>query len=191
MRRIDKKADSDILTQNLQYSKATERPAILVVLEAEQNHFCAYTEERFTAGYAREVEHFNPTLKNTPQDNYENWFAVGAKWNKMKGTSNSVSRWNDFQPLLSPTASDLEQRVLYVGGDYVAHVNDIEAKNLIDYLNLSHEDLVADRKAHMAFINDLLALFGDDKNILLAYIRKNIKEFKFPRAIFEEFGIRL
>lgn len=191
MRRIEKPQNSPILTQNLQYSKRTERPAILVVLEAEQNHFCAYTEERFTAGYAREIEHFNPTLKDTPQDNYENWFAVGAKFNKMKGTSNADSRWLEFQPLLLPTATNLEQRVMYEDGYYVALAQDREAKNLILYLHLNNEDLVAERQKLVNWVADTLESLDNDLDKLLAYLRKYIERVSFPRAILEEFGLTL
>jgi hypothetical protein len=82
MKRILKKPDSEIVRQKLSYPKDAQK--IKEILEVEQECFCAYTEERITAGYAVDVEHFNPTLKNTPADGYGNWFVVSHKWNNKK-----------------------------------------------------------------------------------------------------------
>lgn len=189
MRKIDKKQDSLILQQNLQYIKQNQRPTILAVLEAEQDNFCAYTEERFTAGYARDIEHFNPTLKDTSQDNYENWFAVSHKFNVMKGTRNADSRWHEYQPLLLPTDNDLEKRVLYDDGYYIAHPQDIEAKNLIEYLHLNNDNLSSERKKFIQMLRDLLEN-SENEQTFEKFLKKNKATLaQFPRAIREEFGI--
>lgn len=189
MRKIIKSPTSQILTDNLQYDKQKDKSKILAVLEAEQQNFCAYTEERFTASYSRDIEHFNPTLKDTPQDSYENWFAASTKFNKMKGTKNADSRWQDFQPLILPTHTDLEKRVLYDSGHYIADKNDQEAQNLIVYLNLNFESLVKNRQSYISVLKDLLEIFENNTEKLQNHLIKHPEEVRFPTAVATELGI--
>jgi CRISPR/Cas system Type II protein with McrA/HNH and RuvC-like nuclease domain len=90
MRRIIKKPDSMIATQELSYEK--HKTQIKEVLLQEQNYFCAYTDDRISPAFAKDIEHFNPTLKTTDADNYHNWFMVSHEWNMHKGTKNAISR---------------------------------------------------------------------------------------------------
>ncbi|MEZ0611124.1 hypothetical protein ACAW74_21605 [Fibrella sp. WM1] len=125
MRRIEKKPDSSIITEQLTYTNKNHRPKITEVLRREQHNICAYTEEYLGRADKAEIEHFNPTLKATDQDGYQNWFLVKGQWNNEKG---SVARWRRHQPLLLPTSEDFEQRIVYLDGRYiVSDQNDIEA----------------------------------------------------------------
>ena len=87
---------------------AVHNRKIRTVLEKEQNYFCAYTEDRLSATYARDTEHFNPTLKYTDRDTYRNWFAVSTKFNKEKST-----KWADYQPIMHPTDINFDKRLWY------------------------------------------------------------------------------
>ena len=90
---------------------------------------------------ADDIDHFNPTLKDTDGDNYNNWFLVKHKWNKKKS-----NKWLNYQPILHPSAVDFEERVIYIDGHYLTKSEtDIEAQNLIDLLQLD-EPALADKK---------------------------------------------
>ncbi len=188
MKRINKSDESEIVKKSLSYPK--DRKQIREILEKEQEYFCAYTECRVAAATAIDVEHFNPKLKNTENDSYENWFAVSSVWNNKKGTNNSISRWEKYQPILHPTASDLEERILYNEdeGTYYWKENDKEAENLICLLNLNEIKLVDARRKHI----DLLKSFVSKKSELMDFLtnpecRKTLIEFR--RAIETVFEI--
>jgi CRISPR/Cas system Type II protein with McrA/HNH and RuvC-like nuclease domain len=129
MRKAIKSTESKIVTAKFQYTSnnSVKNKKIAIELFKEQKGFCAYTDECITRTDARDVEHFNPKLKNTTQDSYNNWFLVKHQWNNEK-----LAKWGDYQPILHPTADDFEERVIYLNGDYVAKSADIEANNLID-----------------------------------------------------------
>ena len=159
-------------------------------LEFEQDYFCAYCEEFFTPGYGRDVEHFNPTLKKTNQDNYNNWFSGSTRFNRKKG---STARWNKYQPLIAPTDKDLETRLIYKNGHYIAsNSGDKEAENLRDFVFLNDYGLPV---ARIAYINSLkyllLNAFNNDPASLLAFLSANKKEIRYRTAIKAEFGFIL
>ena len=152
MKRIVRDGNSTIVSSG--YTYPAHRTEILNALDLEQNNFCAYTEEYYSPGYARDVEHFNPTLKNTVSDGYGNWFSASSRINRRKG---SKSRWNRYQPILMPTSLDLESRLLYKDGYYIlSNPNDVDAKNLRDYLFLNDFGLPV---ARIAYIDTLKFLF--------------------------------
>jgi CRISPR/Cas system Type II protein with McrA/HNH and RuvC-like nuclease domain len=74
MKRVQKKNNSEILIKKMTYvdGNSTNNKEISIILFAEQNGFCAYTEEYLGRADARDIEHFNPKLKNTPEDSYAN-----------------------------------------------------------------------------------------------------------------------
>ncbi len=117
MKRIEKKDNSEVIIKNLKSPKDNFK--IREILEKEQSNFCAYTEYRLTAGFARDLEHFNPKIKNTNKDNYYNWFVVSHKWNNKKYT-----KWSNFQPILNPTAKNF---------DLCNQKNDSKKCNYTDY----------------------------------------------------------
>lgn len=86
MRRAIKYPDSKIVEKNLNYisGNSTNNKKIADLLFEEQKKFCAYTDEYISRTDAADIEHFNPTLKDTHDDNYNNWFLVKHQWNKEK-----------------------------------------------------------------------------------------------------------
>ncbi len=174
MKRIQKKPNSEILTKTLAYvaDNSTNNKEISIILFEEQNGFCAYTEEYLGRADARDIEHFNPKLKNTTEDNYANWFLVKHQPNKEK-----ASKWDKFQPILHPTATDFEKRVIYDGGDYrVNSVEDIEAKNLIELLNLDDAGLADERKRYIRRKMDEMDKYGcDAQTFFQNLIEDNLK----------------
>jgi hypothetical protein len=179
MKRVCKCKDSAILQNNWQYkdNQARHNSKIRAVLEREQNYFCAYTEDRFSATYARDIEHFNPTLKYTSKDSYRNWFAVSHKFNKDKST-----KWGDFQPIMHPTDLNFDKRLWYSEGIYEINSKDIRADNLRKYLDLNNPVLVTER---IEYIKGLKSL--GDNDFVQKFLAENPTFVKFPRALATEF----
>ena len=188
MRRAIKKMDSEIITQNLKYieGNSANNKKIAVILSKEQKSFCAYTDEVTTRTDANDIEHFNPTLKGTPNDNYYNWFLVKHLWNKEK-----ASKWDKFQPVLNPNQEDFEDRVIYESGDYIAKSeSDTEAKNLIALLKLDDAALADNRKRYIKRKRDEMAAYNQNAEIFFKNLSEaNPTQVSYPRAIREEFGI--
>jgi hypothetical protein len=182
MKRVCKHKDSTILQNKWQYknNNAVHNRKIRTVLEKEQKYFCAYTEDRFSATYARDIEHFNPNLKYTNKDSYKNWFAVSNKFNKDKGT-----KWETFQPIMHPTDINFEKRLWYSAGMYEVNSTDIRADNLRKYLDLNNPLLVKER---MEYIKGLKSL--GDNDFVKEFLNENPTFIKFPRAIETEFNIK-
>jgi hypothetical protein len=190
MRRIIKKKTSLIFIKKWKYkdpkkggSNVIHNRKIRAELDKEQNYFCAYTEERLSVTYARDIEHFNPTLKLTPNDGYRNYFAVSHLWNIEKGT-----KWTDFQPIMHPTDLNFEKRLWYNEGIYDTNSWDIRADNLRKYLDLNNEALVRERKN---YIKGLKALFDNRVEELKDFLLANPDFIRFPSAIAAEFNIQL
>jgi hypothetical protein len=188
MRKALKDPASKILTEGWQYQTGNSHHngKIAAMLHAEQKCFCAYTDEYISRTDAKDIEHFNPLLKDTPADGYHNWFVVKHQWNLEKS-----QKWAKFQPVLHPEAADFEKRVVYVGGDYIAHSDtDIEAANLIQLLQLDDAALADKRKRYINRKKDEIKNTGYDP---AAFFQKlAVAEpcgLHYPRAIREAFGV--
>ncbi len=93
MRKAVKNPNSKILADRLMYASgdSNNNKKIATLLFSEQKKFCAYTDEYISRTDAKDIEHFDPNLKDTPQDNYNNWFLVKHQWNKEKSY-----KWEHF-----------------------------------------------------------------------------------------------
>ncbi len=187
MQSILKISTSQILANQYEYPR--DRVQILKILDQEQNNFCAYTEEYCSPGFSRDVEHFDPTLKNTVRDSYYNWFSASSRINRKKG---SKKRWSKYQPILHPTASDLPIRLIYSDGYYIkANPTDIQAENLSRYLLLNDLGLPKERKDYIDCLKHLLRGFNNSIESLKAFLLKYPNIVKYKTAIQTEFGIVL
>ena len=190
MRKAFKSEESKILIEHLSYivNNSTNNSKIAKILLSEQKGFCAYTDEYLSRTDARDIEHFNPALKDTNEDNYQNWFLVKHQWNNEK-----KSKWDKFQPILHPTAVDFEERIIYVDGDYFANSEtDIEATNLIKLLKLDDAALAEKRKKYIARKRKEIEVFQEDAHaFFLNLIDDDQCHVSYLRAIKEEFGIDL
>jgi hypothetical protein len=188
MRKIVKHPNSIVISEKLTYIEGNSfnNSKISKVLFNEQKGFCAYTEEYIGRADAKEIEHFNPTLKGGNEDGYYNWFLVKHQWNNEKS-----SKWFKFQPILNPCDDDFETRIVYDDGDYrVAQSTDIEAINLINLLNLADPILADERKRYIKRKKDEIQKFGvDASNFFEILIADNVKQISYLRAIQEEFNI--
>ncbi len=188
MRRAHKFPDSKIVADKLSYisGNPNNNKKIAEILFQEQKGFCAYTDEYISRTDAKDIEHFNPTIKNTSTDNYNNWFLVKHQWNKEKSY-----KWNNFQPILHPSADDFEDRIIYNNGDYIVNSDaDIEAKNLIELLQLDNAGLADKRKRYIARKREEMNVFGQDATSFFSLlITADTCQVSYLRAIKEEFGI--
>ncbi len=182
MRRIIKNPNSEVIAQGLVYKKSNNS-ALRKILLFEQKGYCAYTEERIECNDAVDIEHFNPTLKNTNADSYQNWFMVKHKPNNLKR-----SKWTE--PILHPSSADFEGRLLYNDGYYFHKPEDIETRNLIELLQLNDEIFVKNRKKYIARRNDIISRSFTSAEIYFQDLVQNELEIiKYLRAIQEEFKL--
>lgn len=182
MKRVFKNPTSEIVIQKIIYKKGNNKKLASILLK-EQKSFCAYTEEYIGSNDAVDIEHFNPTLKYSAIDSYENWFMVKHKPNNLKRT-------NWIEPILYPIDEKLEERLIYSDGYFLHNPEDIEAKNLIDLLNLNDEIFVKNRKRFIQRRKERIA----EKEIsafdyFTEKIKNEIESLKYLRAIQEEFRI--
>ncbi len=188
MRKAFKDPASVIVTDGLTYipGNSANNKKISELLLTEQKRFCAYTDEFISRTDARDIEHFNPKLKGTQNDNYNNWFLVKHQWNKEKSY-----KWDDNKPILHPTAADFEERVIYLEGDYSAKSDeDTEAKNLIALLKLDDQPLADKRKNYIKRKHIEVEIWGLSANDFFAELIKTDQcGVSYTRAIKEEFGV--
>ncbi|WP_409415498.1 hypothetical protein [Flavobacterium sp. PS2] len=188
MRRVIKKDDSEVIKKDLGYIEGNSNNNLKIskILYKEQKGFCIYTEEYLGRADARDIEHFNPNLKGTIQDSYLNWFLVKHQWNKEKS-----SKWEDYQPILHPTATNFDERIVYDSGDYhVSELDDEEATNLIKLLKLDDIILADERKKYIQRKAKELSIYGvSPEEFFKILIDDDIKQISYLRAINEEFGI--
>ena len=188
MRRAIKYPDSEIIRKDLKYksNNSANNKKIAKILLKEQKKFCAYTDEFISRTGSADIEHFDPTLKGTPGDNYNNWFLVKHLWNQEKSY-----KWKNYQPVLHPTAEDCEERIIYVDGDYVAKSGeDIEAQHLISLLKLDDAGLADERKRYIKRKRELIEIWGmGNAKFFETLINEYQEGISYPRAIKEEFGV--
>lgn len=189
MRRAYKNPTSSILTNGLRYqaNNGANNKKIAELLLQEQKGYCAYTDELISRTDAKDIEHFNPYLKGTANDHYNNWFVVKHQWNKEKS-----QKWADFQPVLHPTTPDFEDRIIYISGDYIAAPNDEEASNLIKLLQLDDLMLAEKRKKYINRRKKEIAALGPGHSPATYFtilMEEEMNNVLYPRAIKEEFGV--
>ena len=182
MKRVFKNPTSEIIIQKIIYKKGDNKKLSSILLK-EQKNFCAYTEEYIGCNDAVDIEHFNPNLKYLETDSYQNWFMVKHKPNNLKRTA-----W--IEPILYPFDENFETRLIYSDGYFLHDPKDIEAKNLIDLLNLNDEIFVKNRKR---FIQRRKERISEKEVSAFVYftekIENEIESLKYLRAIQEEFEI--
>ncbi|OCB76637.1 HNH endonuclease domain-containing protein [Flavobacterium crassostreae] len=190
MRRIVKNPNSLVRKNELNYIEGNSNNNLKIskILYSEQKGFCAYTEEFIGRADAKDIEHFNPNLKNTPQDSYINWSLVKHQWNTEKS-----NKWDKYQPILLPTDSSFEDRIVYDNGDYrVSDSKDNEAFNLIKLIKLDDIILANQRKNYIKRKTSEIEKFGvSPEDFFQVLIDDDINQISYIRAIQEEFKINI
>ncbi|MCZ8169312.1 MAG: hypothetical protein ACK5RV_12170 [Flavobacterium sp.] len=182
MKRIVKRHDSEVIQQNLKYSRGNNS-SLRKILMWEQKRFCAYTEEYIGENDACDIEHFNPNLKNTPQDSYLNWYIVKHK-------PNNIKRTNWIEHILYLFDEEFENRIKYSEGAYIHAPEDLEAKNLLELLEINKLEKVTLRKKYITRRKELIEeLKRNPHEYFQEEIEREIESIKYLRAIQEEFKI--
>ena len=189
MRRIIKNQDSLIIKEKLIYNSTKDNSRLAKLLLLEQKGFCAYTEHYIGFDDANDIEHFNPNLKDKPNDNYYNWY-------KVKHLPNQRKSKNWLEPILMPYSEGFENRVIYLDGEYFAKPSDIEANNLIILLDLNNPIRVLNRKNYIkrrkeSIIDRKLETKNDIRNYFQLKINSEIDAIRYIRAIESEFEIEI
>jgi hypothetical protein len=187
MRYLRKTPASKILAAGWIYNDqdSRENRKIRDELLREQHQFCAYSEKYVQPTESCDVEHFDPRLKHTPQDDYWNWYAV-LHW-----MNNHKPRIDRFLPLPAPHSPNLFERIRYEDGQFLAiDEADREADNLIRFLGWNRPELARERNNHVSRIRALRDAFleGDEREFL-AYLSEHPQELSFATALQAELGI--
>ena len=185
MQYLSKLTDSKIVTEKLIYSNAIQRGEIRAILIQEQSEFCAYSEVYIRSVDEVHIEHFDPRLKNTMEDNYQNWYGVLAKMN-----TNRPKKMEPYLPILHPSSEDLFKRIFYADGIYQPFdlVDDLEANNLIKFLDLNKQEILEYREKHLKRIRNLKGLCGDDE-LFFEILKESKDNLSFATALKHELGI--
>jgi hypothetical protein len=187
MNYLSKNPGSKIITQDLKYSNKNDRQNIRYILINEQNGFCAYSERYFNNTDQVDIEHFDPRLKSSEEDNYYNWYAVLAFMN-----SHKPKIIEPFIPFLSPSSHDFKNRISYSDGLFFSsNTDDTEATNLIDYLGFNKKELYDDRSKHINRLKSILFFLGNDKERLKDHLTNTKEDQSFITAIKHEFQINI
>lgn len=188
MRYLKKDPTSPLIGSKLSYDRQSDRLKIRARLLLEQKGFCAYSERFIKATDETHIEHFDPRLKPTPQDDYFNWYAVLPKFNSQK-----PKQIEPFLPILSPNSPDLTTRIAYqtdVGVFQAIDSNDIEAKNLVKFLKWDSNELFEDCQHHLQRIKDLHELCADDV-LFRQMLKSNKDNLSFATALEAKLGINV
>ena len=110
-------------------------------------------------------------------------------WNKDKS-----NKWQNLQPILSPTSLDFEERVIYNKELNIFQARtegDVEAINLVEILKLDDPDLSNERKRYLKRMKEFAEAYGISmQEFVNKLIRDNhFEHISFIRSIEEEFKI--
>ncbi len=193
MKFLSKNSESEILKNNLVYSKnATNNQLLLSLLKEEQQNFCAYTEKYFENLDSIDVEHFNSSLKGTEKDDYYNYYAVLHKANLYK-KDEKYKEAAFFESRFFQNRIEFNSRIQYVKGGFYEEVDshDGEATQFIDFLGLNDERLFRDRNAHVRRLKEIFNNAGYTNDEILSHFKNHKNELKFVTAIEVELEIDL
>ncbi len=158
-----------------------DRDKACEALKLLQSYFCAYSEQYLMKLDSVEVEHFDPRKKNTSADNFSNWHAV-IRWMN----AHKFRRIEKFEPL-PDLQSWTADRVRYEHGQFVCDEDDLETKNLIDFLSVNRPEVFKERSNHIARLRRIQEKWGNES--LIEILSESPHDLSFPTAIEAELGI--
>lgn len=188
MRYLKKDPQSPLLQDAYRYEKVSDRSKIRQQILKEQHGFCAYSERFIKATDETDIEHFDPRLKNSSEDNYFNWYVVLPWFNSRK-----PKNIGPFLPILSPFSPDIIERVYYqkeTGVFQAIDPTDVEAKNLIRFLKWDCNEFAEDCLKHVRRIRELRELCGDE-DLFYLKLKSDKDNLSFATALEVEFGIKV
>ncbi|MCI0488016.1 MAG: hypothetical protein L0229_15610 [Blastocatellia bacterium] len=180
---MKKSEHSKVIANEWQYPKDSTR--IREELLNEQKGFCAYSERYIKKTDAIDVEHFDPRLKHTESDSYWNWYTV-LHWMNIR----KPRKIEPFEPILKPYSDDLQQRIKYQYGQFLAvNSTDREAENLIDYLRWNSPELTEERQKHIRRIRVVQRLCGEDQEAFFDHLLNDPDNLSFFSALSVELDL--
>lgn len=189
MRSVRKLLNSKAFALIYSLTNGKKNKKIREILLKEQKKICAYTESYIGREDGGEIDHFNPELKGKPEDGYHNYFVIKSQWNKEKN-----DHWDLFQPILHPTDEELEKRICFNPKEarFYTDPTDLEANNLVNFLNLNDPDLIRQRKLYLERKRKEIERFKESpeehfKTLLI----EEPKAVYYIRAINETFNINV
>lgn len=186
MRYLRKSEQSEIIKRGWRYSIQSQRPKIRIALLREQKQFCAYTERYIAPIDACDIEHFDDRLKDTPKDDYWNWYAVHHWINIRKRPI------VNFLPIMSPYDETLPNRIRYVDGEFRAvDEDDIEAIHLIEFLGWNDPELAEYRARTINRIKEFRTFYNGDDAKFVEFITAHPEYLDFISALEVELGLSL
>jgi hypothetical protein len=193
MKFLVKDPASPILTQGLVYRSGAHNDGLLASLRSEQRGYCAYTEKRFARHDTQVVEHFNHRLKDTPADDYYNYYATLQSANQRKrGKEKAHADAAFFHTRFFQRPGAFERRVRYVATDSAyeeVDPADVEARDLVDFLGLNDHETVEDRRKHVARLRDIFEQARWPAEQQLSYLGRHPEELSYPTALAAELNL--
>ena len=186
MKFLKKDKNSKIIKEKLDYNIQSQRKRIRELLLLEQDGFCAYSERYAQNTDSIHIEHFDPRIKNTDDDNYENWYAVLVWMNEHK-----PKNIDKYLPILFPNSENIKEKIEYQDGKFVPiNSNDIESKHLIDFLGFNKYELYQDRLNHIKLIRDIQNMC-DSSEDFFEILSSDKSNLSFITALEVELGLNL
>jgi len=156
------------------------------MLVEEQQGFCAYTEKYVTPIDACEIDHFDDTKKDQPDDGYWNWYAVLRWANLMKRPI------QEHLPILDPNSDYVSDRIVYSNGLFSpVNEDDLEAQNLINLLKWNDPGLVEERAEHIERIRWMKDRFDGSDLDFAEFIKRKPRNLSYITALEAELGLKL
>lgn len=183
MKYLAKTPESKVLQENLKYKSSGSNEKLREDLLNEQDGFCAYSERFVENTDATHVEHFDPR-KNENRESYWNYYTTLVWLNEHK-----PKKIEPFLPILKPYSKDLKERIYFENGIFKAkNQDDIEAKNLIEYLGFNKYEMKTDRDNHVERVKDLRKFHNSDQAFKeFLFLDKNKIYLSFRTALEAEF----
>jgi hypothetical protein len=191
MKFLSKNKNSEILSKNLKYKEnaSVNNSNLREKLFAEQKNFCAYTEKYLEELDTPEVEHFNSQKKYN--DDYYNYYIAIRKANLYK-KDEKYKNSAFFSSLFFQDEKEFNKRINFADGIYSeTNENDIEAKELIDFLGFNNSELFSQRKRHSERLKNTFKIAQYNNDDILEYFKNNKQELSFITVLESELQMNL
>lgn len=160
---------------------------IAAALRADQCEFCAYSERRLDPTTSVDVEHFDPRLKDTPEDSTRNWYAA-IHWLNLRKDKRRGNKIEDLQPMAAPDDPTLSKRIVYRNGEFrPSRKQDPAAQNLIDFLLVNEPGLAQERSNQLRWFRETFEFLGEDLPLFRRWLLSKPRKLSFVSAVEEEF----
>ncbi len=195
MKFLGKNSDSEILRANITYRKnaAPNNKRLKEMLLVEQMNFCAYTEKYIQETDSVDVEHFDASKKY--EDDYYNYYAVLRHANLVKiKKDNQYKNATFLNTLFFQNEEEFKSRIEYLDDGFYEEIeeDDIEAKELIDFLGFNEHSLYEQRRKHLKRIEAIFTAAGyNTVEQRKHYFTIHKEELSFVTAIETQFNLDL